>query len=96
MILHNLVYVLNNINDHQHWHLVNTLTWSPYKDINIAKILLQCDINELIPQFLDGQLSKNLIDDYNPDIINYLSKYKNYNSRENLPNLIKNHHLTII
>jgi len=84
------------VNDHQHWHLGNTLTWTPYKDINIAKILLQCDINELIPQFLDGQLSKNLIVDYNPDIINYLSKYKNYNSRENLPNLIKNHHLTII
>jgi hypothetical protein len=79
------------VNDYQHWHLGNTLTWTPYKDINITKILLQCDINELIPQFLDGRLSKDLIIDYNPNIIDYLSKYKNHNMRENLPKLHEYH-----
>jgi hypothetical protein len=72
------------INDHQHWHLGNTLTWTPFKDIEIAKILLQCPIEDLLPQFLDARLTKDLIIDYNPDIIDYLSKYKNHNNKENL------------
>jgi len=79
------------VNDYQHWHLGNTLTWTPYKDIEIARILLQCPINELIPQFLDGRLSKDLIIDYNPEIIDYLSEYKNHNARENLPKLYEYH-----
>jgi len=79
------------VNDHQHWHLGNTLTWTPYKDIEITRILLRCPINELIPQFLNGQLSKDLIIDYNPAIVDYLSQYKNHNPRENLPKLIENH-----
>jgi hypothetical protein len=79
------------VNDHQHWHLGNTLTWTPYMDIKIPKILLQCPIDELIPQFLDGRLSKDLIIDYNPDIIDYLSQYKNYNGKENLPKLYEYH-----
>jgi len=79
------------VNDHQHWHLGNTLTWTPFKDIEIARILLQCPINELIPQFLDGRLSKDLIIDYNPDIIDYLSQYKNHNPKENIPKLAEYH-----
>ena len=79
------------VNDYQHWHLGNTLTWTPYKDIEIPKILLQCDINELIPQFLDGRLSKDLIMYYNDNIIDYLSQYKNYNYQENLPKLVEYH-----
>ena len=84
--------VLNILaNDYQHWHLGNTLTWTPYKDIKIVKILLQCPIDELIPQLLDGRLSKDLIIDYNPAIIDYLSEYKNHNARENLPKLHEYH-----
>jgi hypothetical protein len=79
------------VNDYQHWHLGNTLTWTPFKDIDIARILLQCPINELIPQFLDARLSKDLIIDYNPAIIDYLSQYKNHNSKENLPKLYEFH-----
>jgi hypothetical protein len=84
------------VNDHQHWHLGNTLTWTPYMDIEISKTLLQCPINELIPQFLDGRLSKDLIIDYNPDIIDYLSQYKNHNSQENLPKLIEYHKKSVV
>jgi hypothetical protein len=79
------------VNDYQHWHLGNTLTWTPYKDIEIVRILLQCDINDLLPQFIDGQLSKQMIIDYNPDIIDYLSQYKNYNKNENLSKLYEYH-----
>jgi hypothetical protein len=84
------------VNDYQHWHLGNTLTWTPYKDIEIARILLQCPITELIPQFLDGRLSKDLIIDYNPTIIDYLSQYKNYNPRENLSKLFEYHAKSVV
>lgn len=89
-LLHNRVLNIL-VNDYQHWHLGNTLTWTPYKDIEITRILLQCPVNELIPQFLDGRLSKDLIIDYNPAIIDYLSQYKNHNSKENLPKLYDFH-----
>jgi hypothetical protein len=88
--LHNQVLNIL-VNDYQHWHLGNTLTWTPFKDIEISKILLQCPINELIPQFLDGRLSKDLIIDYNDNIIDYLSRYKNHNSKENLLKLYEYH-----
>ena len=85
--------VLNILaNDYQHWHLGNTLTWTPYKDIEIIKILLQCPIDELIPQFLDGQITKWLIEYYSPGMLKFLSTYKNYNSKENLPKLIAKHY----
>jgi len=79
------------VNDHQHWHLGNTLTWTPYLDIEIPKILLQLNINDLIPQFLDGRLSKDLIINYNPKIIDSLSQFKNRNSKENLSKLHEYH-----
>ena len=77
------------VNDYQHWHLGNTLTWTPFKDLEIAKILLQCPVQELIPQFLDAKITKDLIVAYNPQIIHCVSKYKNHNSNENLPKLVE-------
>jgi hypothetical protein len=77
------------VNDYQHWHLGNTLTWTPFKDLAIAKILLQCPVQELIPQFLDAKISKDLIVAYNPQIVSYVSKYKNHNSSENIPKLVE-------
>jgi len=79
------------VNDHQHWHLGNTLTWTPLKDIEIAKILLQCPIDELLSQFVDAQLTRDLIVDYNPDIINFVSKYKNFDCKKHLPKLLEYH-----
>jgi hypothetical protein len=79
------------VNDYQHWHLGNTLTWTPFKDIEIARILLQLNIIDLIPQFIDGRLSKDLIIDYNDNAIDYLSQYKNYNKHENILKLYEYH-----
>jgi hypothetical protein len=75
----------NLINDHQHWHLGNTITWTPFKNIQLVKILLQCDIVDLIPQFLDGQIIKTIINKYSPNVSNFVSKYKNHNNQEHLP-----------
>jgi hypothetical protein len=78
-------HIINNlINDHQHWHLGNTITWTPFKNIQLAKILLQCDIVDLIPQFLDGQVTKTIINKYSPTVSDFVSKYKNHNSQEHL------------
>jgi hypothetical protein len=79
------------VNDHQHWHLGNTLTWTPYNDINLVKILLCCDINELIPQFIDGRLSKNIIAKIDNQLLSALSQYKNYNTQENISKLFEYH-----
>lgn len=68
-------------NDHQHWHLGNTMTWTPFRNIAIAKTLLQCSIDELMPQFLDGQLTKSIITHYLPDITKFVSKYKNFDCK---------------
>ena len=76
------------LHDHQHWHLGNTLTYTPFKNIEIVKILLQCSVEELLPQFLDGQLSKSLIARVDPALLKSVSKYKNFNSTENLSKLI--------
>lgn len=79
------------INDHQHWHLGNTMTWTPLKDIEIVKILLRCSIEELLPQFLDAKLTKDLIVDRNPDIVDFVSKYKNFDSKAHLSKLVEYH-----
>ena len=79
------------INDHQHWHLGNTLTYTPFKNIEIAKILLQCSIEDLLPQFLDGQLTKSLIARVDPTLLTALSTSKDHNQYENISVLL-NHY----
>lgn len=72
------------LNDHQHWHLGNTLTWTPFKNIEIAKILLCCNIDDLIQQFTDAGITKHIINHLNPNLLQGLSKFKNVDSSENL------------
>jgi len=79
------------INDHQHWHLGNTLTYTPFKNIEIAKVLLQCSIEDLLPQFLDGQLTKSLIARVDPTLLTALSTSKDHNQYENISVLL-NHY----
>jgi hypothetical protein len=77
--------IINNlINDHQYWHLGDTTTWTPFKNIELVKILLQCDVVDLLPQFLDAQITKTIIQQYSPGVLDFVSKYKNYDSREHL------------
>lgn len=80
------------VNDHQHWHLGNTLTWTPFRNIQLVKILLQCPIQDLIPQFLDASISKKLIDVYQPGSIQFVSNYKNFDHTQNLDSLLNQHH----
>ena len=43
-----------NLHDHQHWHLENTLTFTPFKDIEITKLILQLAPEDLIKHFKDA------------------------------------------
>ena len=79
------------LNDHQHWHLGKTITWTPFNNIELAKILLRCDVNDLLLQFTDGSLSKQLIIEYAPNVLEFIDTYKNHNSKEKLPDFFAWH-----
>lgn len=87
-----LVWKLCNIicNDWQHWHLENTLTWTPLRDLDIFKTILQVPYEFQIKQILDSFISKTLIKEINPEFINLISDQKNTGSMmKNLVNFYK-------
>lgn len=79
------------INDYQYYHLGNTLTWTPFRNIEIVRILLQVPIIELLPQFISADFSRHIIARTDPELLKSLSQFKNYNSAENLWPLLKSH-----
>jgi hypothetical protein len=74
-----------NINDYQYWHLGNTLTHTPFKDIELTKIMLQLPIDELIKHIIDASICKQIIGRINPEYLALVAPTKNLNSRRNLP-----------
>ena len=77
----------NNVNDHQHWHLGNTLTWTPFKDLNLTKIMMRLNESDLLDHVLDATVNKQVINSLWPNALQLLSKTKNLNSRRYLHNL---------
>ena len=71
-------------NDCQHWHLGNTITWTPFKDIELLKICLSLNAKDLTEQVLDAALNKNVIKKMYPKLLTIISEQKNINFRENL------------
>jgi|GEM_PF-5137652 len=65
------------INDWQHWHLGNTLTWTPLRDLEIFKILLRLSTAHAIDQILDSKISKLLIEKNVPNMSKLISDQKN-------------------
>lgn len=65
------------INDHQHWHLGNTLTFTPMRDLLILKQFLTLPWNHQVEQMLDASVSRALIARQNPDLLQLLSAQKN-------------------
>ena len=68
----------NMSNDHQHWHLDNTLYFTPFKDLQLADLILQLPIDQLLQQALDAKITKDLIALNNKRDLDLLSKYKNH------------------
>lgn len=64
-------------NDHQHWHLGETLTWTPQKDLDIARWALCLPIEDLIQNSLHGSLTRNCIRRIFPEALDSVTMHKN-------------------
>jgi hypothetical protein len=71
-------YILNrNINDFQHWHLDRTLTFTPFKDLDILNLVMKGSKDLLVKQCLDGHINRHLIGLLKPDNLKLISDNKN-------------------
>jgi hypothetical protein len=77
----------NVVNDWQHWHLGQTLTWTPLRDLEIFKLMLRLPADEIVEQTMNSKFSTQLIERNCPGLGSALSYSKN--SGNVLSNLIK-------
>jgi len=74
-------YILNrNVNDHQHWHIDKTITFTPFKNISILSKILSGSRDFIIGQARTGEINRQLIRKLDPTKLNKISKQKNQNS----------------
>jgi hypothetical protein len=84
---HLMRYLIDiNLNDHQQWHLGHTLTWTPFKDIEIFKIMLRLDHDSLLRHWINAELNWSLIDD---KYRTFVSDSKNELIRQNLSQFVE-------
>jgi hypothetical protein len=78
-----------NLNDWQHWHIGNTLTWTPLRDLDLFKLFLQLPLDQAKSQIFDSAVSRDLIERNVPGLSTALSPQKNTrNYMKNLKNLL--------
>jgi hypothetical protein len=65
-----------NLNDWQHWHLGNTLTWTPLRDIEMFKLFARLEPTALIDQVMNGGIQKELINRNDSALMHYMAPYK--------------------
>jgi hypothetical protein len=65
------------VNDWQHWHLGNTLTWTPLRDLEIFKLLLRLPVEEATAQIMNSDISQQLIEKNSPGLTGLVSDQKN-------------------
>jgi hypothetical protein len=63
-------------NDIQVWHSNRTFVFTPYKDARLLR-LLDCDQKFIIDQQIHCSLSKELIDFFNPNLLDSIGRQKN-------------------
>lgn len=73
-----------NLNDWQHWHLGNTLTYTPLRNLEIFKLMLTLPVDSAVGQILDSTVSKQIIKNNYPHLLQYLSNEKNVETLENM------------
>jgi len=66
-----------NYFDYQHWHLGNTLTWTPLNDLTLINIMLNFSYPYVKNQLLDAGISKELIIRNDPNFLKFISPAKN-------------------
>jgi len=80
------------VNDWQHWHIGNTLTWTVLRDLEVLKLLLRVPVESAIGQIINSDLSTKLIERNLPGATAWISDQKNTGAiRKNLTRPLKNH-----
>lgn len=75
MLLWNMCNII--VNDWQHWHLGNTLTFTPLRDLEIFKILIRLPLDIQLTQIMNSDISKALIERNKPGLSCLISDQKN-------------------
>ena len=76
--------VNRNKNDYQHWHLENTMTFTPFKDTSITETILQSSVEQLISNAQDATIQNKLIEKLDPRKLKFRSKWKNYTDEDSV------------
>ncbi len=77
------------VNDWQHWHLGNTLTWTPFRDLELFKLFLNLPYEQAVGQIMNSAVSQELIERNVPGLTQVLSDQKNTgNAMQNLRGLL--------
>jgi hypothetical protein len=74
-LLWNLCNIVSN--DWQHWHLGNTLTWTPLRDLEIFKMLIRLPATVAQGQIMHSEVSRRLIEKNKPGLSELFSDQKN-------------------
>jgi len=89
-----LMYEICNVlvNDWQHWHIGNTLTWTLLRDLDVLKLMLRMPVESAVAQILNSDISKKLIEKNLPGATAWISDQKNTGAiRKNLTRELKIH-----
>ena len=65
------------LNDWQHWHLGNTLHWTPLRDLDVLKIIMRLSLSDAVRQIVHSSFSQSLIERNLPGGTRFLSCQKN-------------------
>lgn len=65
-------------------HVENNIYFHPLKDLEITNLMLRLPFHIQKQQMFDGYFHKKLIYNNDPNLLKYVSKYKNYNCFENV------------
>lgn len=65
------------LNDWQHWHIGNTLTWTPLRDLEIFKVFLRLSVTDAVDQIMNSSISRLLIERNAPGACSMLGDQKN-------------------
>ena len=65
------------VNDWQHWHIGNTLTWTPLRDVEIIKLLLRLPVDNALGQIMNSDISCQLIEQNKAGLTGVISDQKN-------------------
>ena len=76
--------MIRNNNDHQHWHIEQTLHFTPFKDSRILSLITQSSKEQLILQARGAHINRLLIEKLDPSKLEKVSRFKNHDSMENL------------